>query len=169
MSWTSDSKVKSMVRQKLEPNSNYVKHNLYHKHYLIWVAFISSVLLCIFLRQRLGQVVPQCLSYDSEFFLQVWKFTSLHAQMPLKHPVAMLSLVAHYVMQRAGGKPGALGACQIPIVFWTIWLGVWGPTKICRTQCKLWSRFNWKAISKDILDMICQKLFCLGWHHRTWI
>ena len=35
--------------------------------------------------------------------------------MPLKHPVAMLSLVAHYVMQRAGGKPGALGA-----------LGHWG-------------------------------------------
>ena len=40
--------------------------------------------------------------------------------MPLKHPVAMLSLVAHYVMQRAGGKPGALGAlgaCQIRSCF----------------------------------------------------
>ena len=29
--------------------------------------------------------------------------------MPLKHPVAMLSLVAHYVMQRAGGLGGIGG------------------------------------------------------------
>ena len=95
------------------------------------------------------------------FVSSVCKFASLLAEMPLKHPVAMLSLVAHYVMQRAGGlggigSIGGIGGMsdQDRVLDNMTWcLGTYEDMQ----NAVRGSTFDWKAISKGILDMTCQK------------
>ena len=80
----------------------------------------------------------QCLSYDSEFFcLKVYKFACPDAS---KAPGCHVITGGALCYAESRGQAWGIGGMSDPdrVLDNMTWcVGSWGPTKICRTQCKL--------------------------------